>query len=684
MKKLLFILTAIWMTAACSLEGTAREIYPLNDNWLFSFRYENSSDNARRISLPHTWNLDALTGKADYLRTTADYLRKLYVPRAWTGKRLFLKFYGVESIAELFVNGKHIGGHRGGSTAFAFEITSAVKFGAENDLRVVVRNVVTGDVLPLSTIHNLYGGIYRDVELIVTDKTAISPLYLGSEGVLIRPLSVSPEQVEAEAEIHLVSPAGEACRLTLELFAPSGMQVVSKSARVKPDAGKPVIFSFTLDEPWLWSLANPNLYRVRVSVENDNSKDEITFTTGFRTIRVTPEQGFRLNDSLIRVHGVTLFYDQAGTGNVLTKSDYAQEFALLRELGANALRSPAGPHAPTLYEQCDRKGMLAWIDLPLMQAPFLSDIPYYPSAQLEENGREQLREIIAQNMNHPSVVMWGLFSRLGSRGEDPVSYVRSLNTLAHKLDPSRPTVACSDQDGALNFVTDLIVWAQEIGWEKGRTSDLAVWLGQLKSKWSHLRSAICFGVPGRIDLQLERGQLSQSGSRSSLPESEQTRFHEEYAKYLAQDSLLWGVWINTLADYGSARRPDGIEATGLVSFDRQGRKDAFYLYKCLWNKEEPTLYIADRHNDRRSNALQTLTVYSSAGQPTVKMNNDTLQLKQYAPGIYRCEGIEMRGRVKITAEAGGLRDSVLLNGGYALTAPQQRVLPQTAGLRRTN
>ena len=156
-----------------------RSIHSLNQDWTFIKAEQPTVGAGVPVTLPHTWNLDALTGKPDYLRTTADYTRKLYVPRAWTGKRLFLKFYGVENIAEVFVNGKYIGGHRGGSTAFAFEITEAVKFGTENDLRVAVRNVVTGDVLPLSSIHNIYGGIYRDVELIVTDQTAMSEAPVG-------------------------------------------------------------------------------------------------------------------------------------------------------------------------------------------------------------------------------------------------------------------------------------------------------------------------------------------------------------------------------------------------------------------------------------------------------------------------------------------------------------------------
>lgn len=227
MKKLLliFLLIAAWSVQA-------REVYPLCDDWLFSFRYENSSDNARCVTLPHTWNLDALAGTIPYLRTTADYQRKLYVPQTWTGKRLFLKFYGVESVAHLFVNGTYVGEHRGGTTAFVFEITDRVKYGSENLLRVAVSNAITGDVLPLSSIHNIYGGISREVELIVTDPTAVSPLYLGSSGVLIHPRAVSTERAEAEAEIHLTSKGDNFCRV------PRSVRSGRNSGRSQNDKGQ--------------------------------------------------------------------------------------------------------------------------------------------------------------------------------------------------------------------------------------------------------------------------------------------------------------------------------------------------------------------------------------------------------------------------------------------------------------
>ena len=322
--------------------------------------------------------------------------------------------------------------------------------------------------------------------------------------------------------------------------------------------------------------------------------------------------------------------------------------------------------------------------MPLIRAPFLSDVSYYPNPQLEANGRQQLREIIAQHINRPSVVIWGLFDCLWQRGENPVPYVRTLNELAKKMDRSRPTAATSNQDGELNQITDLIVWAQNIGWDKGRTEDLEIWLGQLRSGWNQLRSSICYGEAGQIEQQGDPARRRRSNSLLWQPEGRQTRFHEDYTKYLAQDTLLWGTWINTLFDYGSARRPQGVEATGLVTLDRRRRKDAFHLYKALWNNTEPTLHITGRREDERNGDLQTVTVYSSAGEPVVTLSGDTLAVEQYAPCIYRCDSVRLNGRMKIEAKAGDLYDETFLTGNCALVAPPRRDPQQTAGLRLTN
>ena len=255
---------ATLLLAITSFAVQAREVFPLNEGWRFFFKSENTSDNARHVTLPHSWNTDA-EAEGLWLETTGNYQNDMYLPQGWADKRLFVKFYGVQSVADLFVNGRHAGTHRGGATAFAFEITDYVRFGTDNSLLVVVSNSQRNDVLPTSTDMNLYGGIYREAELIVTDRTAISPLYLGSDGVLLHPHRVDAAAAEGEAEIHLTSKGENTCTVRLDITDPEGRPVFSRHQRARLD-GKPVIVPFSVENPALWSPDSPSLYTVTASI----------------------------------------------------------------------------------------------------------------------------------------------------------------------------------------------------------------------------------------------------------------------------------------------------------------------------------------------------------------------------------------------------------------------------------
>ena len=673
-----YIATLLLLAICASTQ--AREVFPLNEGWRFFFKSENSSDNARHVTLPHTWNTDT-GGTGYFLETTANYQNDMYIPAEWATKRLFVKFYGVQSVADVFVNGYYVGGHKGGGTAFALEITDKIRFGSDNALLVVVSNNYCDDVLPTSTDMNLYGGIYREAELILTEKTAVSPLYLGSDGILVRQNSVSDERVEGEAEIHLVTGGENSCVLTLDITAPDGSRVFSKRQKTRID-GKPVTIPFSVDAPKLWSPANPALYRVSVSIGDATVTDSVAVRTGFRSIVATPAGGFAVNGSRIPIHGVTLYHDNAISGGALIAPDYEADLGHIRTLGANALRSAVMPHAQYLYDRCDELGMLVWVDAPFHRSSFLGDVAYYATPQFEQNGLQQLQEIIAQNYNHPSVVMWGIFSRLWTRGNDVTPYLGKLNAAAHALDPSRPTVACSDQDGNINFITDLIVWRQDVGWRKGTTDDVTVWRDQLQKGWSHLRSGICYGGSGFIG---HKSYTAQAAPRANwMPEERQTHFHEQYAKNLQNDSLFWGTWINNMFDYGSVRRPYGVNGAGLVTIDRRERKDAFYLYKALWNKEEPTLHITDKRRTLRDGERQAFHIYSSAGAPTLLAGADTLAVTEYATCQYRTDSVSLRGTVEIKAIAGPLRDSVTLRVGNVLKPKQLQGPRRTVNPQPTN
>ncbi len=672
--------TATFLLLALCAAVQAREVFPLNEGWRFFFKSENSSDNARHVTLPHTWNTD--TGAGGYfLETTANYQNDMYVPAEWASKRLFVKFYGVQSVADLFVNGYHVGAHRGGSTAFTFEITDKIRFGEDNALLVVVSNNSRDDVLPTSTDMNLYGGIYREAELILTEKTAVSPLHLGSEGVLVRQNSVTSALVEGEAEIYLTSAGESTCMLTLDITAPDGRKVFTKRQKTRLD-GRPVVIPFSIANPQLWNPSSPALYRVTASIGDDAVTDSVTVRTGFRNIQVTTAGGLTINGERIPVRGVTLYHDNAVSGGAVLAQDYDADLQQIRDLGANALRSAVMPHAQYLYDRCDEQGLLVWIDSPLHRSSFLSDVAYFATPQFEQNGIQQLQEIIAQNYNHPSVVMWGIFSRLWMRGDDVTPYLRRLNDAAHEMDRSRPTVACSDQNGGINFITDLIVWRQDVGWRKGSTDDVAVWRNQLQKNWSNLRSGVCYGGSGFIG---HKSYTAQAAPRSNwMPEERQTRFHEEYVKNLQNDSLFWGTWINNMFDYGSARRPYGINGAGLVTIDRRERKDAYYLYRALWNERKPTLHIVDKRRSLRDRNRQAFSVYSSVGAPTLFVGADTVAMTQYAACQYRSDSVDVQGIVKVKAVAGEQCDSVTLRVGNVLKPKRQPVPRRTASPQQTN
>ena len=653
------------LLALCALPIMARQTFSLNDNWQFFFKVETSSDYARNISLPHTWNLDALAGQGEYLQTTANYSREIYIPSEWSNKRIFIKFYGVQSIADVFVNGNHAGEHRGGWTAFTFEITNHLRYGENNSLVVVVSNAYQNDILPTSTEENLYGGIYRDVELIVTEPTTISPLHYGSDGVFIHQNSISSNEVHATASVWITTLHDKACDLSITVRAPSGEAVFTKYVKGKIESNHPIDIPFTIEEPLLWSPKEPNLYTITIGA-GLRHEDEVTVTTGFRTIEHTAK-GLKINGEYIPIHGVTLHHDRAAIGSALRTRHYDEDLEQIADIGANAIRSATAPHAQYLYNRCDELGLLTWVDIPFTRAPYLGDIFYYATEKFKQNGLQQLHEIVMQNYNHPSVVMWGIFSLIWERGDYVLDYVRELNSTAKRLDPTRPTVACSNQNGDVNFITDLIVWQQNVGWERGSTEDLAIWRANLYKDWGHLRSAVAYGEGGSIDQQTEEVIKPARIIERWLPERWQTEFHEGYAKHIAPDSIFWGVWINNMFDFGSARHTGGMSQRGLITFDRKDCKDAYYLYRALWNKKQPTLHLTEKRRNIRQDTIQQVKFYSSAKeQPILLVNKDTIAVKEVAPCQFISDSIIMHGRNKVVVKAGELTDDETITIGNAL------------------
>ena len=645
----LYIITLLCLALLMPYCGRAaeplRQSITLNDDWRFFWAAEADIDDAEYVAIPHVWGEDEGANMANYIR-------ELYVPKAWANKRLFLRFAGVQSVASLFVNDAYVGEHRGSYTAFTFEITDYVKVGDKNILRLIVEGGVRSDVLPVSTDQNIYGGIYRDVELLVTSANTISPLHHSSDGVFVEQRVVGKERVEGVVKLYLSANEREHLSLHLAIRDSRGCEVATRNERVTKVGDKGVELPFIINNPELWSPASPTLYSFELTLLADGQEqDRVLVTTGFRTVTVSKDNRLCINGEPFEVRGVGLAHDRRGLGSALSVSHLYEDFERITDVGANALRSLNGPHDSALYELCDREGMLVWVDMPFVRSSYsFADVCFYPSLLFRENGFEQLREIIAQNYNHPSIMMWGLFSLVWQRGEDIIEYIKALNTLAHQLDSSRPTVGCSNVDGQINFITDLIVLRQNVGWSKGSPNDVDVWCRQLSTNmaWEQLRYGVCYGEEGVMGHQSETMIRAKRHTRH-LPERRQTYMHERYADILCGSGIFWGVWVESLFDYGSERRTYGVNNCGLVDYGHSEAKDAYYLYRAKWNADEPTLYITNRRWTERRDTLQHIDIYSSVGEPTLLCGEDTLPLRQVADVQWRADSVVLRGCVELRA-----------------------------------
>lgn len=648
---------AVFATPVFALQSEPRAHYSLNEGWRFN---DISKPNAtvQYLDLPHVWSV------GDVVPSTASYSRQLHVPHTLRGKRLFLRFGGVMTQTNVFVNGNWVGEHRGAYTAFTFEITDKVRYGENNTITVHVSNSSKFDIFPVSTEHNLPGGIYRDVELMVTGRNIISPTFYSSAGVFVEQHEVSTERVSGVVTLYLSAMDEGAHNITVRFIAPDGYEVCRYTAKAgKAEKQSGVEIPYSIDYPDLWSPESPTLYRVEAMVGNaDKPSDRVSFDIGFRSVGVSKNNRLTINGNEVDIHGVNLAHDRAGVGAVLTDAELRQDLDLVKDMGANALRSVVGPHRESLYDMCDREGVVAWVDMPFTRnSALFGDICYYPSESLRENGFEQLREVIYQNYNHPSVVMWGLFSLVSQHGDDVVKYVRELNDLAHLLDKSRPTVGCSNADGDINFITDLIVLRQDVGWYKGSFEDVSVWCRQLREnkKFKELRYGVCYGEDGCISHVVDVVQRVERGARLR-PERAQTAMHECYSSIITESGQFWGVWLDNMFDYASMFRVEGMNYSGMVGYDHKTKKDAYYLYRALWNSSEPTLYIAERRWKSRCDAVQRVRVYSSLERPMLIVDQDSVELHEVSKSRWQADSVVLNDRsiVRVVDGTGLHRDSV--------------------------
>ena len=593
----------------------------LNNDWNFRFSHQVQKGTEVRVDLPHTWNAqDALSGKIDYKRGIGNYEKNLFIRPEWKGKRLFIRFEGVNNIADVFINRRHIGEHRGGYGAFIFEITGKVEYGKENSILVRVNNGEQLDIMPLVGDFNFYGGIYRDVHLLITDETCISPLDYASPGVRLIQDSVSHRYAKVRATVDLSNGSSGNQKVELNVRLLDGQRVVKEGTKNVNLSGNEVMqqeLTFEIDQPHLWNgRQDPFLYQAEVTLfRNGQMVDRVTQPLGLRFYRIDPDKGFFLNGKHLPLQGVCRHQDRSEVGNALRPQHHEEDVALMLEMGVNAVRLAHYPQATYFYDLMDKNGIIVWAEIPFVGPGEYNDKGFVDLPAFRANGKEQLKELIRQHYNHPSICVWGLFNELTELGDNPVEYIKELNVLAHQEDTTRPTTSASNQMGDLNFITDAIAWNRYDGWYGGTPADLGKWLDRMHKDHPEICIAISEYGAGASIYHQQDSLVKTVPTSWWHPENWQTYYHIENWKTISSRPYVWGSFVWNMFDFGAAHRTEGdrpgINDKGLVTFDRKVRKDAFYFYKANWNREEPMLYLTGKRNTVRTQRLQTITAFTN-------------------------------------------------------------------------
>ena len=593
----------------------------LNNDWNFRFSHQVQKGTEVRVDLPHTWNAqDALSGKIDYKRGIGNYEKNLFIRPEWKGKRLFIRFEGVNNIADVFINRRHIGEHRGGYGAFIFEITGKVEYGKENSILVRVNNGEQLDIMPLVGDFNFYGGIYRDVHLLITDETCISPLDYASPGVRLIQDSVSHRYAKVRATVDLSNGSSGNQKVELNVRLLDGQRVVKEGTKNVNLSGNEVMqqeLTFEIDQPHLWNgRQDPFLYQAEVTLfRNGQMVDRVTQPLGLRFYRIDPDKGFFLNGKHLPLQGVCRHQDRSEVGNALRPQHHEEDVALMLEMGVNAVRLAHYPQATYFYDLMDKNGIIVWAEIPFVGPGGYNDKGFVDLPAFRANGKEQLKELIRQHYNHLSICVWGLFNELTELGDNPVEYIKELNVLAHQEDTTRPTTSASNQMGDLNFITDAIAWNRYDGWYGGTPADLGKWLDRMHKDHPEICIAISEYGAGASIYHQQDSLVKTVPTSWWHPENWQTYYHIENWKTISSRPYVWGSFVWNMFDFGAAHRTEGdrpgINDKGLVTFDRKVRKDAFYFYKANWNREEPMLYLTGKRNTVRTQRLQTIIAFTN-------------------------------------------------------------------------
>ena len=502
------------------------------------------------VNLPHTWNSTDFMSDGGYRRGYGTYSKNLEIPADYKGKRIFLRFEGAGSVANVFINSNHLGEHKGAYTAFTYEITDYVNYGGSNSVSVICDNSQRFDLAPQGGDFNMYGGLYRDAWLIVTDDDAcISPLYFGSSGVFVSQLLASEKRAELRAEIFLSTKSDyKDCEVVFSILGKDNNVVFTQT--IPYINNNKVLCNVSIDNPHLWNgIKDPYLYKTETVLKRKGKEiDRVEENIGIRYYYVDSNKGFFLNGEHLKLRGVCRHQDWDSIASALTEKNHLADFSFFEEMGANALRLAHYPQAQFMFREADKRGFIVWEEIPFVGG-------YIKSKDFDDNLKLQLSELILQNYNHPSICFWGLFNEITG---DFDSIVAQLNELAHKLDPYRMTVAATYQEGSFNFITDAIAMNKYFGWYYNKVEDFATYFDDWHTKNPNAKIGLSeYGGGANTNQHVDQFVPEDDPRPSSRgpwhPEEKQTAIHISTLKMITERDYIWGSFVWNMFDFGSNR-----------------------------------------------------------------------------------------------------------------------------------
>ena len=602
--------------------------------------------NGDKVDLPHTWNAkDGQDGGNDYFRGTCCYAKSIIKSELPDAQRYYLEINGANSTADVYMNGKHLSHHDGGYSTWRVEITNTLR--EENCLSILVNNEANETVYPQTADFTFYGGIYRDVNIIAVPDTHFKLADWGTPGIHVTPI-MNGKDAKVTIETY-VAELQETDGLQYRILDASGKVVAEKCVRETN-------IEFVISDAHLWDgVKNPYLYTAEcVILRGDEEIDKVFTRFGCRSFEINPEKGFILNGREYPLRGVARHQDRLGIGNALLPEHHREDMDLICEMGANTIRLAHYQHDQYFYDLCDEKGMVVWAEIPYISR-------HMPGGN--ENTISQMRELITQCYNHPSICMWGLSNEItmdGAKDQDMIRNHYVLNDLVHEMDSTRPTtMACISMCGMeeeIVHISDVVSYNHYFGWYGGNLEDYGPWFDKFHEKYPD--KAIGVSEYGCEALNWHNSK-PESGDYS---EEYQAIYHESLICQLFTRNYLWATHCWNMFDFGADARAEGGENgqnhKGLITFDRKYKKDSFYAYKA-WLSDEPFVHLCGKRYVDRVEDTTKVTIYSNLPEVELFANGVSLGKKTAKDHFFYFD-VPNQGEIKLEALAGEYKDESII------------------------